>query len=146
MRSVWISRLLSPLPRPTQAGVTAWALRAMVAVILLLLRPCVHAESIRILVQSSPLAGAQYYETDALWHEMKVGDGVTLIREPDNPHDARAVRVEWRGRKLGYLPRAENRAVAAEMDGGARIAGRIAALVPHRNPWRRVLIEVFVVL
>jgi hypothetical protein len=104
------------------------------------------AQSVKVLVQSSPLAGAQYYAVAVLWQEMKVGDGVTLTREPDNPHDANAVRVDWNGRKLGYLPRAENRAVAAEMDRGGRVEGRIAALVTHRNPWQRVRIEVFVVL
>lgn len=113
--------------------------------LLLWLTPA-RAQTIKILVQSSPLAGSQYYEADASWQEMKVGDGVTLVREPDNAHDARAVRVEWRGRKLGYLPRAENHAVAAEMDGGGRVEGRIAALLPHKNPWKRVRIEVFVVL
>ena len=112
----------------------------------LLFGAAASAQSVKILVQSSPLAGAQYYEADALWNQMKVGDGVTLAREPDNPHDANAVRVEWRGRKLGYLPRAENRAVAVEMDHGGRVEARIAALLPHRNPWRRVRIEVFVVL
>lgn len=30
-----------------------------------------------------------------------------LVPEPDNPHDANAVRVEIDGRKVGYLPRAE---------------------------------------
>jgi hypothetical protein len=114
--------------------------------LLLLCSLCVQAETVKVLVQSSPLAGAQYYEADAAWNEMKPGDALTLVRETDNPHDANAVRVEWRGRKLGYLPRAENRAVAAEMDGGGRIEGRIAALLPHKNPWKRVRIEVFVVL
>ena len=111
---------------------------------LLLLIGAAHAQEIKILVQSSPLAGAQYYEADALWEGMKVGDGLTLAREPNNAHDANAVRVEWRGHKLGYLPRAENRAVADEMDHGGRVEARIARLLPHRNPWRRVLIEVFV--
>lgn len=121
-------------------------MRSVLISLLLLCSFAAGAQSVRILVQSSPLAGAQYYEADALWGEMKVGDGVTLAREPDNPHDANAIRVEWRGRKLGYLPRAENRAVAAEMDRGGRVEARIAALLPHRNPWRRVRIEVFVVL
>lgn len=112
----------------------------------LLLIGAAHAQTIKLLVQSSPLAGAQYYEADALWDGMRVGDALALVREPDNPHDARAVRVEWRGRKLGYLPRAENRAVADEMDRGGLVSARIARLLPHRNPWRRVLIEVFVVL
>lgn len=105
-----------------------------------------RAESVRMLVQSSPLAGFQYYAGDALWHEMQEGDKLDLVREPDNPHDPHAVRVEWRGLKLGYLPRAENRAVAAEMDRGTAVAARIARLTAHRNPWRRLLIEVFVVI
>ena len=104
------------------------------------------AGEVRILVQSSPLAGFRYYAGETLWHEMREGDRLALVREADNPHDANAVRVEWRGQKLGYLPRAENRSVAAAMDGGEAVDARIAKLRQHRNPWQRVLIEVFVVL
>jgi hypothetical protein len=105
-----------------------------------------QAESVRMLVQSSPLAGFQYHAGKALWAEMKAGDALALVREPDNPHDASAVRVDWRGNKLGYLPRAENRAVAAEMDRGGRVEARIARMARQRSPWQRVLVEVFVVL
>lgn len=104
------------------------------------------AGEIRILVQSSPLAGFQYHAGAALWQEMREGDRLTLVREADNPHDGNAVRIEWRGQKLGYLPRTENRAVAAAMDGGEAVDARIAKMRQHRNPWQRVLIEVFVVL
>ena len=104
------------------------------------------AESIMVLVQSSPLAGFQFYAGRELWDEMKAGDTLVLVREPDNAHDANAVRVDWRGRKLGYLPRAENRAVAAEMDRGGRVEARIARLNRHLDPWKRILIEVYVVL
>jgi len=107
---------------------------------------CVSAQAVKILVQSSPLAGFQYHAGAAVWDELRVGDRLALIREPENPHDARAVRVEWRGIMLGYLPRAENAAVAAALDRGERIEGRIAALVKHKNPWRRVRIDVFVIL
>lgn len=110
------------------------------------LAPPAGAESIRVLVQRSALAGFQFYAGRELWDEMKVGDRLVLVREPDNPHDARAVRVEWRGRKLGYLPRTENRAVAEEMDRGGRVEARIARLVRHRDPWRRILLDVYVVL
>lgn len=115
-------------------------------VLLALLAAAAHAGSVRILVQSSPLAGFQYHAAGELWPQLKVGDTLALVREPANPHDANAVRVEWRGRMLGYLPRAENRSVAAEMDRGTPVAARIARLVEHRNPWQRLLIEVFVVL
>jgi hypothetical protein len=104
------------------------------------------AGEVRILVQSSPLAGFRYYAGEALWHEMREGDRLTMVREADNEHDGNAVRIEWRGQKLGYLPRAQNRAVAAAMDNGEAVDARIAKLRRHRNPWQRVLIEVFVVL
>jgi len=104
------------------------------------------AAEVRILVQSSPLAGFQYHAGEALWQEMRAGDRLTLVREADNPHDANAVRIEWRGQKLGYLPRAENRPVAAALDAGEAVDARIAKMRQHRNPWQRVLIEVFVVL
>ncbi len=121
-------------------------MRLTLASLLLVLSLAAQAESIKLLVQSSPLAGFQYHAGAALWERLQVGDALMLIREPENPHDARAVRVEWRGVMLGYLPRAENEAVAAAMDRGERVAGRIAALVAHRNPWRRVRIEVFVLI
>ena len=98
---------------------------------------------IRLLVQSSPLAGFRYYAAEVRWESMKEGQSLTLVREPENVHDANAIRVEWRGEKLGYLPR---RAVAAAMDAGDKIDARIAKLREHRDPWQRVLIDVFVVL
>lgn len=121
-------------------------MRSTLASLLLVFCLVAHAGAVKMLVQSSPLAGFQYHAGATLWTDLQVGDVLLLVREPDNPHDARAVRVEWHGHSLGYLPRAENEAVAAAMDRGERVEGRIAALVSHRNPWRRVRIEVFVLL
>lgn len=98
----------------------------------------------RMLVQSSPLAGFQFYQGKQLWEDMKVGDALVLVREPDNPHDANAVRVEWQGRRLGYVPRRENAAVARHMDRGGKVEARISRLREHRNPWQRIEFEVFV--
>jgi hypothetical protein len=105
-----------------------------------------QAESVRMLVQSSPLAGSQYYALGEFWREMQVGDALELIREPDNPHDPRAIRVEWHGHKLGYVPRAQNRAVAAAIDQGDKLVARISRLTEHPNPWRRVEFEVYIEL
>lgn len=104
----------------------------------------VHAQtSARILVQSSPLAGFQYHEGKALWDRMKIGDALTLVREPDNAYDPRAVRVEWQGHKLGYVPRKENEAVARQLDRGNRLEARIVQLRKHRDPWKRIEFEIF---
>ena len=97
----------------------------------------------RILIQSSPVAGFQFHDGKQLWGQLKVGDPLTLVREPGNPHDARAVRVEWNGRMLGYVPRAENDAVARQLDRGNKLEARIVRLTKHRDPWKRIEFEVF---
>jgi len=97
-----------------------------------------------ILVQSSPLAGFQFYQGRQLWDDMRVGDALTLVRESGNVHDSNAVRVEWRGHVLGYVPRRDNHAVARQMDRGGKVEARISRLTQHRNPWQRIEFEVFV--
>ena len=97
-----------------------------------------------ILVQSSPLAGFRYYDAGALWDEMKVGDALALVREPGNPHDANAIRVEWRGHKLGYVPRSENADVARQIDRGTPVRARISRLQISRSPSKRIEFEVYV--
>jgi hypothetical protein len=97
----------------------------------------------RILIQNSPLAGFQFYQGKALWSEMKVGDALTLAREPDNPYDANAVRVEWRGEKLGYVPRVENADLARHMDQGTPVEARISRLTDEKNPWKRIRFDVY---
>jgi hypothetical protein len=102
------------------------------------------APSVRMLVQSSPLAGFRYHAAGEVWRELHVGDALELAREPDNPHDAAAVSVSWRGRKLGYVPRRDNAAIAWALDRGERLRTRISALTEHPNPARRLRFEVFI--
>ncbi len=104
--------------------------------------PSAAAEA-RIIVQQSPLAGFQYYDGKVLWDNMRVGDALVLVREPQNPHDANAVRVEWKGQPLGYLPRRDNADVARQMDRGEKLQARIVRLTEARNPWQRVQFEVY---
>lgn len=102
------------------------------------------APSLRLLVQESPLAGYRYADAAQVWPLLRVGDALELSREPDNPHDANAVRVHWRGRKLGYVPRRDNAALAWGLDRGEPLRARISRLEPHANPARRVRFEVYV--
>jgi len=100
--------------------------------------------SVRLLVQSSPLAGFRYHAAAEVWQELRIGDRLELKREPDNPHDANAVSVSWRGRQLGYLPRRENAAASWSLDRGQRLSARISRLAQHPNPARRIEVEVYV--
>jgi len=106
-----------------------------------------HAQvAAHILLQDSPLAGFQYHAGKTLWPQMQVGDILTLVREPGNPHDARAVRVEWQGHMIGYVPRRENADVARFMDGGQKLTARIVRLAEVRDPWSRVRFEILIPL
>ncbi len=102
------------------------------------------AQQVRLLVQSSPLAGFNYHQAPELWRGMRIGDALELAREPDNLHDASAISVRWRGHKLGYVPRAQNAALAWAMDRGANLDARVSRLQPHRNPRKRIEFEVYV--
>lgn len=97
------------------------------------------------ILQVSPLAGFQYHAGAALFALMNVGDRLTLRREPDNPYDAKAVRVEWHGTQIGYAPRADNVDLARLMDRGTPVEARILHLQKSRDPWKRVLIEIYLV-
>ena len=105
--------------------------------------PATAQPATRILVQSSPVAGFQFHEGKQVWDQLKVGDALALVREPDNAHDSRAVRVEWNSHLLGYVPRAENDAVARQLDRGNKLEARIVRLTKHRDPWKRIEFEVF---
>jgi hypothetical protein len=100
--------------------------------------------SVQLVVQSSPLAGFRYHAAAEVWRELRVGDRLELAREPGNAHDPNAVLVLWRGRKLGYVPRRENAALAWGLERGTPLRARISALADHPNPARRVRFEVYV--
>ena len=102
-------------------------------------------ESIKLLVHRAPLAGSQYYALSRAWGEIRPGDRLELIRENNNRHDRNAVRIDWRGQALGYVPRAENRSVAHALDTGQALEGRVARLREDPDPWRRVEFEIFFV-
>lgn len=101
------------------------------------------APPVRLVVQSSALAGFRYHAAAELWPRLKVGDALELAREPANPHDANAVSVLWRGHKLGYVPRRDNAALAWGLDRGEPLRARISRLASHPNPARRVEFEVY---
>lgn len=96
-------------------------------------------------LQESPLAGFQYHHGETPWlhhtarHEPVEGQ---LVREPDNRYDDRAVRVDWQGYKLGYIPRLDNAAMSQLMDRGERLEAVIVGLENSSNPWDRVKVEV----
>ena len=117
----------------------------VLAFFLALWAPCAITQgAVRLLVQSSPLAGFRYHAAAEVWEELHVGDRLELAREADNRFDRNAISVSWRGRKLGYVPRRQNAALAWGMDRGERLSARISRLSTHPNPARRIEFEVYI--
>lgn len=103
--------------------------------------PVPAAEAV-IVVQRSPLAGFRHHDAADTWRQLTVGERLQLVREADNPYDANAVRVEWRGVKLGYVPQRDNAAVARQMDRGTALEARVALLRENRNRSVRIEFEI----
>ncbi len=93
-------------------------------------------------LQISPVAGFQYHQGETLWPQLATGQPLTLMREPDNRFDQRAVRIDWQGEKLGYIPAIDNAAISQLMDRGETLSASIVGLKNSRNPWERIEVEV----
>lgn len=133
-----------PVRRPAVVGGMRKRLPWTLALLLGAAAPAASGAGTRLVVQSSPLAGFQFYDARESWDEMKVGDALELVREPDNAHDPDAVRVLWRGRMLGYVPKRENAHVARQLDRGVALQAKIVTLQAHPNPRNRLAFEVYV--
>lgn len=92
--------------------------------------------------QRTRLAGFRYHHGVRLWPRLTPGQPLQAIREPDNPHDPCAVRIDWHGHTLGYLPRTANAAIARRLDRGERVEVRIKALRVSTDARERVELEV----
>src|SRR5690606_35007236 len=65
------------------------------------------------------VAGLRFYEGMQKLHEMKEGDLLELIREPENEHDTCAIALHWRGSKIGFIPADMNEMLSMLMDADA---------------------------
>lgn len=136
------TRAITTARRRSRAVLIAGSIFALSAVLAITLSAARAGEA-RIVVQSSPLAGFRHYEAPNLWAEIKLGDPLSLVREPANAHDGNAVRVDWRGATLGYIPRSQNAAVARQLDSGSALRARITKIQHTRAPNQRIEFEVY---
>jgi HIRAN domain len=132
----------------SKAVIGTLSLRWAIALLVLapIAAPAAERPTARIVVQHAPLAGFVYYDGKDVWDNIRAGDRLTLVREPANPHDANAIRLEWQGHMLGYVPRKENVDLARQMDLGAPAEARITGLSKSGNGRNRISYEIYVPL
>ena len=89
-------------------------------------------------IQESCLAGFAHHMGESVWPLLAEGDPLALVREPDNAFDEQAVAVYWNGLQLGYVPRAQNTAVAQMLDRGTELESCVVSKNAMANPDERL--------
>jgi hypothetical protein len=67
-------------------------------------------------VKSYSIVGMEHQKSEAAIAALPENHPVTLVREPRNQYDANAVAIWADGRKVGYVPKKQNKALAAFID------------------------------
>ncbi|MDI9369342.1 MAG: restriction endonuclease [Synergistaceae bacterium] len=90
------------------------------------------------------VAGTSHVEgIEELAPHLNEGDRLNFFREPDNPHDSRAIVVRNSdGVKIGYVPKADNAVFSRLMDAGKLLFGRIAGK-QMQGSWLKIDMQVF---
>ena len=90
------------------------------------------------------VAGTSFIKgIEELAGHLDVDDELDFFREPDNPHDERAIVVRTRsGAKIGYIPRDDNVIFSRLMDAGKLLFGRVSAR-EMRGAWLKLSIKVY---
>lgn len=109
-----------------------------------------------IFLLGTDVVGTSYVENiAALYETLQEGERVRLVREPENPYDEYAIRIDALpedgeisrealvpGSKLGYIPRDRNKIFARLMDAGKDLYGTVR----HKEivgGYYRIVIKVF---
>ena len=106
-------------------------------------------------------AGADYVDCiDIVYELLEEGDPITLVREPENPIDEYAIRLEvaregdpgpalperlqpFAGQKIGYIPRGTvNKIFARLMDAGKLLYGTVRTK-EVQSDWHRIVVKVY---
>lgn len=62
------------------------------------------------------IVGMEHQGTTEIVAALEPGIAVTLVREPENKFDKNAIAVWIDGRRVGYVPKSQNVALAAHID------------------------------
>ena len=89
------------------------------------------------------VAGTSHVPIKDMEPGLAVNDVLVFKREPENEHDALAIRIhDEKGHKLGYVPQAKNEILARLMDAGKLVFGKLVEKHWHEE-WLKLEIKVF---
>ena len=97
-----------------------------------------------IFLFESYVAGTSYIEgIEELEPHLNIDDKLNFYREPDNPHDKKAIVIKnTDGVKIGYVPKNDNVIFARLMDAGKLIFGKITSK-EKQGKWLKIKINIY---
>jgi hypothetical protein len=102
-------------------------------------------ETKRVHFEHFTIAGLTYYDGVLVFNELQIGTELRLVAEPTNQFDKNAVIIYLGENKLGYIPRANNRAISKMLIAGYNVFKVFIQMVnPHKSPEEQVQVIVFI--
>lgn len=90
------------------------------------------------------VAGFRFHEGPKLLNEMKEGDLLSLVREPENQYDNCAIALYWREKKIGFIPAETNEMLSYLLDAEAlSLFGTITHLEKNAQPWENLSVAIY---
>lgn len=99
-----------------------------------------NVQSIKI--YDNYVKGLTHYNFEAISHQIKEGDELQLLRNPDNNYDRFAIRVLYKGEKVGYIAAFENVVLANMMDRGVKLHAFVSHIDPTRSVYEALAVEI----
>lgn len=95
------------------------------------------------LLETTVAGTTRIKDIDKIIDSLNIRDDLILYREPDNPNDKHAIRIETINKeKIGYVPRQNNVVISRLMDAGKKIVAEVTE-IESRGNWFRILFAIF---
>ncbi|MGH7884269.1 MAG: HIRAN domain-containing protein, partial [Thermodesulfobacteriota bacterium] len=97
----------------------------------------------KVFLKSFHIAGFSYYQGSFVFSELSIGTKLDIVLDSKNVHDDSAIELRYKGKKVGYVPAAQNEEIAAIMKAGYKIFECvIQQLSPEKHPEQQVRVGV----
>lgn len=87
------------------------------------------------------VAGVQHHQIHNVLDELRVGDDLDLVPEPDNKYDPNAVRIEYDSTMLGYVPKKFSSEISAMIEISPTQC-KISKLNKTAKPWEMLEVTI----
>lgn len=89
---------------------------------------------------NSHIAWFSYWNWPEIFSKLQIGQKLSLKREKGNKFDIYAIAIYYKNKKIGYIPRDDNREIAKFIDAGYKkiFSMRINRISPDENPENQI--------